>query len=79
MEDLGIEGTGWGSCYQPRLSAKKYWLEAEGMQNVELGGESSGTPIKIGNEGMQTNCRGYLETKFTLVSTPETQAVHGRS
>ena len=58
-----IEGTGWGSCYQPRLSAKKCWLEAEGMQMVELEGESSATPeIKIGNEGMQTTCRGYLET-----------------
>ena len=45
------------------LSAKTVsWLEAEGMQKVELEGESSGTPIKIGNEGMQTTCRGYLET-----------------
>ena len=44
------------------LSAKKCWLEAEGMQKVELEGESSGTPIKIGNEGMQTTFRVYLET-----------------
>ena len=41
------------------------------MQKVELGGESSGTPINIGNKGMQTTCRGYLETKFTVASTPE--------
>ena len=71
MEGLAIEGTGWGSGYQPRLSAKKCWLEADGMQKVELGGESSGTPIKIGNKGMQTTCRGYLEIKFTVASTPE--------
>ena len=40
---------------------QKCWLEAEGMQKVELEGETSGTPIKIGNEGMQTTCMGYLE------------------
>ena len=52
MEGLAIEGTGWGSCYHSRLSAKKCCLEADGMQKVELGGELSGTPVKIGNEGM---------------------------
>ena len=34
MEGLAIEGTGWGSCYQPRLSAENH--QAEGMQKVEL-------------------------------------------
>ena len=42
--------------------SKEVLLEAEGMQKVELEGESSGTPIKIGNEGMQTTFRDYLET-----------------
>ena len=37
-------------------------IEAQGMQKFELEGESLGTPIKIGNEGMLTTCRGYLET-----------------
>ena len=36
-------------------------VSREVQARVELEGELSGTPNKIGNEGMQTTCRGYLE------------------